>query len=99
MTIPIVSDNNRTSTVAERHREAYTRRAARASWRARLQAAALPALVGLALGGTLMGLAAWRVMPIEATAVNRVFADVDGDGALDFIVSGWVVYGPKAPGQ
>jgi hypothetical protein len=43
-------------------------------------------------------------MPIKASYVERVFADVDGDGQADFIVSGWVVLAPKAsasvaPGQ
>lgn len=68
---------------------------------AKLRPWLLAALVGALAGAAAMGYVAYQTMPIRATEVDRVFADVNGDGAPDLIVSGWVVYGPapKAAGQ
>lgn len=91
-------------TVAERHREAYqrpalTRLPARPGLWAKLRPWAIGAAAGLAIGGAAAFGLAYKTMPMKATAVERVFADVNGDGAPDFIVNAWVVFGPKAPGQ
>gem|GEM_PF-6627441 len=51
------------------------------------------------MGGAAVGYVAYPTMPIAATEVQRVFADVNGDGVPDLIVSGWVVFAPKAGGQ
>lgn len=59
------------------------------------------ALLGALVGGVGIGYIAYTTLPVRATPVERVFADVNGDGAADLIVSGWVIYGPapKAAGQ
>jgi len=59
----------------------------------------LAAALGLLVGGAAVGYVAYPTMPIAATEVQRVFADVNGDGVPDLIVSGWVVFAPKAGGQ
>jgi len=59
----------------------------------------LAAALGLLVGGAAVGYVAYQTMPIAATEVQRVFADVNGDGVPDLIVSGWVIYAPKAGGQ
>lgn len=87
-----------TTTLADQHRAARMPRVRPGLW-AKLRPWLLAGLFGLAVGSAVMAAAAYRVMPIKATAVERVFADVNGDGAQDFIVSGWVVYGPKPVGQ
>lgn len=87
-----------TATLADQHRAARMPQPRGRPW-PQLRLWALGALMGLAVGSALMAAAAYRVMPIKATAVERVFADVNGDGSQDFIVSGWIVFGPKAPGQ
>jgi hypothetical protein len=107
MNTPIVADNNRTKTradeAAERYRQAAPARPIRpgllAGLWARLRPYLLTAAVSLALGGAMVGSLSYLTMPIVATEVERVFVDVNGDGAPDFLVSGFVVFAPKAAGQ
>ena len=54
---------------------------------------ALPgAVVGLLLGVALALALAYYTMPISATRVERVFADLNGDGRADLIVWADVVF-------
>jgi hypothetical protein len=95
------------ATVAERHAAAYQpaltphapQRPARGNLGGKLPTWLITAVMGLLVGGAAMGWAAYQTMPIRATEVQRVFADVNGDGIADLIVSGWVIYAPKADGQ
>jgi hypothetical protein len=64
--------------------------------RENLRAWLLAGACALAGAGAALGLA-YQTMPIKATAIERTFADIDGDGQPDFIVSGWVIFAPKAP--
>lgn len=64
----------------------------------KLPAWVLP-LVGLAVGAAAAFGVSYELMPVKATPVERVFADVDGDGAPDLIVSGMVIFAPKSDGQ
>ncbi len=53
-------------------------------------------LAGLALGGAVVGLAAYEVMPIRGVPVENVIIDLNADGRPDFLITGLVIYGPKA---
>jgi hypothetical protein len=94
--------------IAEQRRAAYQaaamtphvpQRPARVNLRGKLPTWLITAALGLLVGTAAALAVAYQVMPIAATQVQRVFADVDGDGTPDLIVSGWVVFAPKADGQ
>jgi hypothetical protein len=88
-------------TVAERHGYGPNapQRPARANVAGKLRPWLIGAGLGLLVGGAAVGYAAYQTMPVQATEVQRIFADVDGDGAADLILSGWVIFAPKAAGQ
>lgn len=50
------------------------------------------AVVSLLVGGLVVAIGAYQVMPISASQVERVFVDIDGNGTLDFLVEGSVIY-------
>ncbi len=96
-----VPTNNRTraQAAAERYAE-HVRRPARPPIRGRIRAA-LPWLLAGTLAGGLVATLAYRPGPALATThLERVFVDLNGDGAPDLLLSGEVIYnGPLAPGQ
>jgi hypothetical protein len=93
--------NHKTAeTVAERHREAYTRstqstRPLSALW-VKLRPWAIGAAVGAVLSAAAAFAVSYQVMPARATHVENVFTTIDGHPAL--ILSGDVVFdsGPLA---
>lgn len=98
---PVSSNGSKTHagpTLAERAAERYRQAGlpSRPGMWAKVRPYLITGAVCLALGAGAMGVAAYRVMPLPATRIERVFADVNGDGIPDFIVSGDVVLAPKA---
>lgn len=91
------------STIVERHRDAYARSATRVA-RPGLWAKLRPWLAAVALGLAIGASATWAVStqfsPLAgAVAVRNGIVVDELDGARYFLVTGWAVPLPKAPGQ
>ena len=91
---PSNTNHKTAETVAERHREAYTRSAQSAPWRASLWVKLRPWFIGAAVGAVLSAalvfVVSYQIMPPRATHIENVFTTINGHPAL--ILSGDVVF-------
>ena len=91
------STNGMAQTVAEKHGYPPPLRPPAIPKVGKLRQWLIAGACGLLVGGAAATALAYQVMPVKATPVERMIVDIDGDGAPDFLVSGWVVFAPKAP--